>query len=85
MDIKELIENYKNDNDIYKNLTIEHISDIFKIFLGCPNQNGCVDCLLDNNKIGCFRLRSIAMQKIIDMNESNSIIMIDKGEPQCQK
>ena len=85
MDIKELIESVKDANAIYENLTIEHIADIFNVFLECPDYESCDNCKLNNNKIGCFKLRDIAMKKVVDMNTSIIKITENKGEPQCQK
>ena len=54
-----------------KELTFDEISIIFDTFLKCPDFNGCEncilnDCLYNNQKIGCFKLRDLAMQRVID-------------------
>lgn len=51
---------------IYDMLSIEDITKIFQAFLDCPNCGSCDNCILDNHKIGCFKLRDLAMQKVID-------------------
>ena len=62
--------------NLYKTLDIQTITEIFKAFLECPNRGGCDNCILNENKIegcriGCFKLRDMAMQKVIDMFDNN--------------
>lgn len=55
--------------DIYDTLSAEDIVKIFKAYLNCPC-GSCENCILDNDKVGCFKLRDIAMQKVINMFEA---------------
>ena len=56
-------EVYQN---IYDTLSKAEIVQIFKAYLNCPC-GSCDDCILDNDKVGCFKLRDIAMQKVINI------------------
>ena len=55
--------------DIYDKLSTEDITNIFKAYLNCPC-GSCENCILDNDGVGCFKLRDIAMQKVINMFET---------------
>ena len=50
----------------YNNLTINEITDIFSAHLTCPDGD-CGKCKLSNEKIGCFRLRDMAMRQAISI------------------
>ena len=48
----------------YNNLTIDDIIEIFSEHLNCPHDN-CGQCKLYDDRVGCFRLRDMAMAKAI--------------------
>ena len=60
-------------NMFHKELSPKDIVIIFSAFLNCPNYDECCDnCVLNDNrfdgyKIGCFRLRDLAMQRAIEI------------------
>ena len=56
-------ENYKNT---YDTLSKEEIVKIFHAFLNCPC-GSCDGCILDSYEVGCFKLRDMAMQKVVDI------------------
>lgn len=69
-----MCENNKDTNikELYNDLTLNEIANIFDIFLKCPDNCSCDGCTLNNyslnnKKIGCFKLRDVAMQKIVDI------------------
>lgn len=57
-----------------KKLSPKEIAIIFATFLKCPDYDNCENCLLNNcrldgHRIGCFKLRDLAMRKTIEMFE----------------
>lgn len=57
----------------YNSLTITDIIEIFSEHLKCPD-NGCEECKLCDEKVGCFRLRDMAMKKTINIfNKLNEV------------
>lgn len=58
-------------NDVYNSLSFKDITSIFSAHLKCPDGD-CDKCILNEYKInghrvGCLRLREIAMQRIVDL------------------
>jgi hypothetical protein len=69
--------------EVYDSLNFKDIAIIFKSFLQCPESGGCEKCVLNENKIqghriGCLKLRDIAMQKVIDINDAMTLDSFDK-------
>lgn len=67
-----LNKDFKDFNEL---LSTNDIANIFSIHLNCPledNEEGCDSCILNDarlngHRIGCFKLRDLAMQKVIDI------------------
>jgi hypothetical protein len=61
-----------NNVDIYNGLSMSDVAIIFSIYLKCHEYGTCDNCVLNEHKInghrvGCLKLRDIAMQKVIDI------------------
>lgn len=57
-----------------KELSSNDIITIFSTFIDCPNNNDecCDNCILNDNwlnghRIGCLKLRDLAMQRVIEI------------------
>lgn len=58
--------------ELCEELSLRDVMAIFSAHLNCPDSNGCDNCILNENKIeghrvGCLKLRDMAMQRIVDM------------------
>lgn len=66
-------------NDISNSLSFKDIATIFSAHLKCLECGGCDNCILNENKIegyriGCLKLRDIAMKKIIDIFGDKGVV-----------
>ena len=65
-------------NDISNTFSFKDIAVIFSAHLKCLDCGSCDKCILNDNKIeghrvGCLKLRDIAMQKIVDIFGSKGV------------